>query len=304
MIGRYCLCIVSIVAAAMILMATNSEVSAQEPPPYGALLDRVRIASLMVPGRLPESIQVLEFGEAHPAGSLLLEGGDPEPRRITYTVFQVRYADGWIMIDAGMDAGLDPAVTIWEEQYDMVQRAVLGASLIVLTHEHHDHIAGIVRSRSAETVGAKALLTRAQVESMLTKPSHELVRIDAEMAQRYVTVDYEDLLPIAPGVVLIKAAGHTPGSQMIFIRLSTGAEVLVIGDITWTMAGVEQRRQKPEAVSTAIGEDRSAIQQQLDWLHEVMATQGVTVVNSHDGEWLNSLVESGIVGVGLVLPNP
>jgi glyoxylase-like metal-dependent hydrolase (beta-lactamase superfamily II) len=136
---------------------------------------------------------------------------------------------------------------------------------------------------------------------MIKQPSHELSRIDAETAKRYVTVDYEDVLPIAPGVVLIKAAGHTPGSQMILVRLSTGAEVLLIGDISWSMAGVEQRRQKPEAVSTAIGEDRSAIQQQLDWLHEVMTAHGVAVVNSHDGEWLNSLVEKGIVGVGLVL---
>lgn len=301
---RYCLCTVRIVAAAMILVAASSEVRAQGPPPHDALLDRVRTASLMVPGPLPESIHVLEFGEAHPAGSLLLDGGDPEPRRIIYTVFQVRYADGWIMIDAGMDAGLDPAVTVWKEQYDVVQRAVLGASLIVFTHEHHDHIAGIVRSRSAETVGTRALLTRAQVESIIKQPSHELIRIDAETAKRYVTVDYEDILPIAPGVVLIKAAGHTPGSQMIFVRLNAGAEVLLIGDITWTMAGVEQRRQKPDAVSTAIGEDRSAIQQQLDWLHEVMIAHGVAIVNSHDGQWLGSLVDQGIIGVGLVLTNP
>jgi glyoxylase-like metal-dependent hydrolase (beta-lactamase superfamily II) len=37
------------------------------------------------------------------------------------------------------------------------------------------------------------------------------------------------VIQFAPGVVLIKAAGHTPGSQMVHVRLASGKEVMLVG---------------------------------------------------------------------------
>ena len=38
---------------------------------------------------------------------------------------------------------------------------------------------------------------------------------------------------------------------MVYVHLASGKEVLLIGDITWAMAGIELQRQKPEGVSEA-----------------------------------------------------
>jgi hypothetical protein len=41
-------------------------------------------------------------------------------------------------------------------------------------------------------------------------------------------------------MVLIKAAGHTPGSQMVYVVLDSRREYLLIGDAAWHMDGVRQ----------------------------------------------------------------
>jgi hypothetical protein len=67
------------------------------------------------------------------------------------------------------------------------------------------------------------------------------------------------------------------------------------------MLGVEQRRQKPEAGSREMGEDRTALQAELDWLHGLTARTGIQVANSHDDVWLGRLIAKGILVEGLEL---
>jgi glyoxylase-like metal-dependent hydrolase (beta-lactamase superfamily II) len=116
-------------------------------------------------------------------------------------------------------------------------------------------------------------------------------------------VDYDHVLPIAPGVALLKAAGHTPGSQMVYIRLATGQEVILAGDVAWLMAGIEQQRQKPAAVSRALAEDRAALGAQIAWLHR-MAAAGVTVIVAHDAPWLSELERRGVLHASLDMQRP
>jgi hypothetical protein len=67
------------------------------------------------------------------------------------------------------------------------------------------------------------------------------------------------------------------------------------------MAGVERRLQKPKGISRQMGEDRAALQAQLDWLSGLTERQHVTLVNGHDEAWLNSLVLQGALKEGLDL---
>jgi glyoxylase-like metal-dependent hydrolase (beta-lactamase superfamily II) len=137
---------------------------------------------------------------------------------------------------------------------------------------------------------------------LVEHPNNPLIRLDASKSDKYCVIDYDLLYPLAPGVVLVKAPGHTPGSQMVYVRLASGKEILLIGDITWAMAGVEQRRQKPEAVSKEYGEDRTAIQQQIEWLHNLMGE--VSLVNSHDDDSIIALIRGGVLKEGLDLQLP
>jgi len=274
-----------------------------------SFLGRVRATATMVPGTLPQSVRVLRLAAEEPHQSEVLDGGGNERFRMTYPVFQIRFTDGWIMVDAGFDKELvaqpnsgAAGAVFSQEKYEQVQRALVGARSIVVTHEHDDHAAGVIRNPALEVLAPKTLLTRAQVQTLIEHPNNPLIRLDASKSNKYCVIDYDLLYPLASGVVLIKAPGHTPGSQMVYVRLASGEEILLIGDVTWAMSGIEQRRQKPEAASKEMSEDRTAIQQEIDWLNSIMAK--VTLINAHDDDAIVALIRKGALRDGLDLRRP
>ena len=115
-------------------------------------------------------------------------------------------------------------------------------------------------------------------------------------------IDYRLYLPVAPGVVLIEAPGHTPGHQMVYVRLAEGTEFVFIGDIGWLMENVTELRLRPAETVGRIGEDPEALMLQLVWLRG-LADQGVVLVPSHDDRLLNRYAAEGLLGNDLALPS-
>ena len=117
-----------------------------------SLLGRIRVAATMIPGTLPGSIHVLRLAPGEVPQSVFLDGGSNEPIHVTFSVFQIRFTDGWIMVDAGIDQntfaarGTGPDIKISQDNYELIQRALVGARSIVVTHEHDDHVAGVSNS--------------------------------------------------------------------------------------------------------------------------------------------------------------
>jgi len=77
----------------------------------------------MIPGGDPLRINVLKFAESRRAKKFSVKGAPDEPSVQARTVFQVVYADGYVMLDAGMDQQVhnfsDEAwwsLTIWNRQ--------------------------------------------------------------------------------------------------------------------------------------------------------------------------------------------
>lgn len=239
---------------------------AQESPYTDALLTKVRAAARFVPGDLPTELRYLKFGEGKWPLSGSVENGGDSVVVGAFPVFQVRYPRGWIMIDAGMNRDVDTNFykTFWADRFARVQQALRDANLIVVTHEHSDHVAEVVRTATPDLIAPKTLLNRAQVQTLLDRPDTPLIRLTPARALQYLVVDYDPLYPVAPGLVLIKAPGHTPGSQMVYVRLASGREALFIGDIVWMMAGLERMLQKPRQASQELNEDRAALQQQME----------------------------------------
>jgi len=260
----------------------------------------------MIPGTPPGSVHALRFVSHEAPQSESIDGGSNELIRGTLSVYQIRFTDGWIMVDAGIDQSTFalriPGATIPQDKYELIQRALVGARSIVLTHEHDDHVAGVIRTPARDIIAPKTLLTRAQVQTLIEHPNNPAIRLAASSSDKYCVIDYDLLYPLAPGVVLIKAPGHTPGSQMVYVRLASGKEILLIGDITWAMAGIELQRQKPEGVSKDLGEDRAAIQKEIEWLHN--ATGKLNLVNSHDDDSIAAQIKQGVLEDGLDLQRP
>lgn len=259
-----------------------------------------------MPGDLPTRIN---FVSPHPGirvpKSFVLEGASDDSATVIYPVFQIRFPRGWIIAESALDhAFFGNSKTFSDAKYDSIQQAMRNARLVVITHEHHDHVAGIVRSPYLSELQQHTLLTKAQLRGLVLRPNDPRVRVDSATALRFVAIDYETLMPIAPGVVLIKAAGHTAGSQMVYVRLASGTEYILAGDVAWHMTGVLNHQQKPETSTRGFGgEDRAAIASELDWLRNV-ATSGVIVTVSHDAEWIDRLAERQLFHVGFDFTNP
>jgi glyoxylase-like metal-dependent hydrolase (beta-lactamase superfamily II) len=204
------------------------------------------------------------------------------------------------MVDAGMDVQVHRFFGRGvEEPYDAaaaqrVEQALRAARSIVVTHEHGDHIAGVVRGPMAEQLAAKTLLTRAQADALMNRPQMPELKLTPAQAARFQVADYEKYLPYGPGMALIKSAGHTPGSQMVFIALESGREYLLIGDAAWHMDSVRQQKGKD---APWVREDVAAVTAQLNWLHELdRSERNLFVITSHDEEQHKQLVDRGVLG--------
>ena len=175
-----------------------------------------------------------------------------------------------------------------------VEKALLGAKSIVMTHEHGDHVAGVIRGPLVDQLAPKTILTRTQVDTLINSPQMPEIKLTPAMAARYNVVDYDKYMPYGPGFALIKAPGHTPGSQMIYVVLDSGREFLFAGDTAWHMDGVRQMKGKDAPWVT---EDKDQVMAQLRWLNELGRTEkNLVIVVSHDDEQHKELVEKKLLG--------
>ena len=269
---------------------------------WSADIARLRQAAALIPGARPVRLNFLKFAESRRTKNFSIKDAPATPSVQARTAFQVVYPDSFVMVDAGMDLQVHRFFGRGtEEPYDtaaaqQVERAVRGARMIVVTHEHGDHVAGVIRSPAAADLAPKTILTRTQVEVLRTKPQMPEIQLSEDQARRYIVVDYDRYFPLAPGIALVKSAGHTPGSQMVFVALQSGREYLLIGDTTWHMDGVRLVRGKDAPWVT---EDQDAVLDQLQWLNQLSKSDpNVVIVASHDEEQLTELTQKKILSNG------
>lgn len=292
----------SLVTALSCLLLAGA-LSAQQPATKvynDSLIAQIRAAAAAPSAELPREIRYLKFAEAPARLSFLVEGADSSPVKIAMVVFQISYPKRWIMVDAGYDRRtwdkLYPKErhTYWPESWAQIQRALRGADAIVLTHEHWDHAIGVERGPQISAIAPKALMTTEQLASLVGAPAEGYVVLSRDSVPAYHKIDYDRVYPVSGGVVLVKAPGHTPGSQWVYVKLASGREFLLVGDLVWNMAGIRTGKQRPVPVSETLKEDRVALQQEIDFVRHFMA-EGVTVITSHDDAALKALVQRGLL---------
>jgi len=288
-----------------LLLAAGFVSRAQQPPvqnaaPWSADISEIRRTATLIPGRRPSRINVLKFAESRRTKNFSVKGEPASPSVQARTVFQVIYPDGYVMVDAGMDQPMHKQIgrgadePYFPEQAQQVDRALRGARAIIFTHEHGDHVTGVIRTPYLSELAPKTILTRAQVRTLETTPQFPDLRITDEQAQRYHVIDYDRYMAFAPGWALIKAAGHTPGSQMMFITLDSGREYLLIGDAAWHMDGVRKVVGKD---APWIVEDTAAVTDQLKWLNTLsMTDKNLVIVASHDDDEHKDLIARKLLG--------
>jgi len=293
-------CLAVLVSITILPTDAAQQTAADARSAWSADLTDIRRVAALIPGRKPLRINVLKFAESHRTKNFVVKGAAADPGTQARTVFQVVYADGSVMVDAGMDLPMHKQIgrgadePYFGELAQQVDKALRSARSIIFTHEHGDHVTGVIRTPYLNELAPKTILTRQQVRTLETTPQFPDLKLTEAQAQRYRIIDYDKYMPFAPGWALIKAAGHTPGSQMMFITLDSGREYLLIGDAAWHMDNVRKATGKD---APWIVEDVAAVNDQLKWLNGLSASEkNLVVIASHDDDEHKELVSKKLLG--------
>ena len=258
-----------------------------DPGPVIRIADLRRLADT-IPGPRPETVALQQVGWRRVPGTLFVAGGGLKRNLLSIQAGLISGPWGDIVVDGGF--GPQDAAGMGLEAYlpanqARVDAAMRRARLIVFTHEHLDHMGGLLRLSDWRAVLPHALITPEQA------PSGVAARVlpwPKGAAAAIRPFRYSDMVAIAPGVVLIRTPGHTPGSQMVYARLVDGREYLFTGDTATMARNWQQLRARSRLVGDMIvHEDRAAV---FGWLKAIRrldrAAPALVVIPGHEIEAL------------------
>jgi glyoxylase-like metal-dependent hydrolase (beta-lactamase superfamily II) len=267
---------------------------------FAADLATIRAMSTVLPGTLPLRVNGIRVAASVRPRKFVIEGGDETPVTMPRTAFQVVYPDCTLMIDSGLDKAThdsfspDKPEPYFPEAFVTLQRALNKARLIVLTHFHADHVAGVVSAPNFQELARKTVITSETAACLVNTPHRPHLRLSQTQIEEFIRLEYPRYYPVAPGIVLIKSPGHSVDSQMVFIRLQSGKEILHSVDSGWVLDNILQIKGK---AAPWVKEDVPAIMGQLRWLKRVYdGEKNITILVTHDDALFERITHAGIVG--------
>src|SRR5215213_66322 len=140
-------------------------------------------------------------------------------------VHVIDHPGGRVLVDTGMTelhpavADMDPRLHPWTEQ----DVDLAGIDMVVNTHLHFDHCGG-----NHLFAGKPIYVQRRELDDARSQDDYTIREWVDPPGVTYVPVDGE--LELLPGVRLVPAPGHTPGTQVVVVE--TGRQPVVIGGDT------------------------------------------------------------------------
>ena len=274
--------------------------------PFDADLAAIRRLANLLPGAKPDAVNGIRVAASIRPRKFVIEGGDDTPVTMPRTAFQVVYPDSTVMIDSGLDREThdsfstpDKREPFFPEQFAQLQRALNQARMIVLTHFHADHVAGVTRAPNYDALAAKTIVSADTAECLLKTPHRPHLAMTAEQIGRMTVIGYRQYYPVAPGMVLIKAPGHSADHQMVYVALASGREVLHSVDVGWVLDNIRDVKGK---AAPWVKEDVPTVIGQLRWLNNVLRNESnVTLLVTHDDDLFNEASKAGEIGAELAL---
>ena len=274
--------------------------TADAPAKHLDIAELRRLAASM-PGEAPDAVEVDMPGFRRLPGNLLVAGSGIKRKLVSYMSFRLPVRGGKpVVIESGLSKKV--AHRIGAEQFKpeiqaQVDRNLVEAGLILVTHEHRDHL-GALAERGGTPLAQAAWLNSAQLAAPLDWPNagKPQPRLSGTAPQA-----------VAPGVVVIPAPdSHSAGSQLIFVRLASGREFLFVGDVASFAQNWQELRGRSRFIETWVAPDNRA--EVFAWLKAIRELKakapGLTIVPGHDYEWLQDpLNQTGVkIGYSLTVP--
>ena len=221
---------------------------------------------------------------------------------MSFPSFILEWADGrLLLVDVGMDESgavefgaplemlgmaepMKPLVSV-NDKLGQAREKVQG---ITFTHLHADHVGGIKALCQSGDFAASVFMTEAQAErpNFTTSGGLDLLRETDCIRLRTSRKGPVYSLEGFPGVGLIRAAGHTPGSQLVVARIGSGPtaqNVVFTGDIVNHAEAIPLDRGKPLLYRTFIVPEDETRQASLrKFLAELEQEHAFTPLVSHD----------------------
>ena len=280
---------------------------ASEPVPETTSY-RIDLAALhqlagSLPGPKPRAIRSLRVADAALPRGVIFAGEPFTPQPNVHQVFQLVWDDRFALIDTAFPPALFEQVSAfgdgpsryYDEAWPQLSRALAAADFIVVTHEHFDHLAG-----AGALPEARASHLRLNAHQLANTGALDESKLPVALRGALTALPEAEAQALAPGVVLLAAPGHTPGSQIVYVERADGRTALFLGDVAWNAEQIRQLHYRPRLVTYVLGENRAQVLGEFRALHELGESHPeIAQVVSHDPDQRAAFLADGLLVDGL-----
>ncbi|MCP4003122.1 MAG: MBL fold metallo-hydrolase [bacterium] len=250
-----------------------------------------------------------------PRSGVLQPGLDPnpdEPYVMSHSAFALTWPDGRIfLIDAGLDAASAPGfgapiellsggdpIEFRASARDLLGERVSSLAGLAFTHLHADHTAGLTELCETLPGRLRLIQTRTQATELnfTTRGSHAQVSSAACARHEIIEGDAPQTVARFPGLLVLPAGGHTPGSTVFIAHVRTGdgmRSFVLLGDIVNHIDGLTWNLPKPHLYSRfVVPESTERLEKLRVFLRRLVTEHGAIPLVSHDENQLRAVFES------------
>jgi glyoxylase-like metal-dependent hydrolase (beta-lactamase superfamily II) len=300
----------ALLAAAGVLAAAHLEIRARDPELPG---DEELAALAAAPGG-PVALAWHETArQPMPRALVLAPSADPDgsaPYVMSHPAFALAWPDGrLLLVDLGMErdgarafgrplewAGAAP-LEFASGAAQALGPAAARVGGALFSHLHADHVDGVLALCAARAGAALPVFqTAAQAEraNHTTRPGRRLLEQAGCAARRRLPEQPLAEVPGFPGVGVVDAAGHTPGSQVVLAVLAGGRRLAFTGDVANHVEGIRRNVGKPALYGLLVVPEAPARLDRLRrWLAHLERELGFELVVAHDEAHLATLALPG-----------
>jgi glyoxylase-like metal-dependent hydrolase (beta-lactamase superfamily II) len=226
------------------------------------------------------TVPVAFFLIKHPKGNVLFDTGNND-KIITDPTY-------WGPFIASLDPGRAPDVAI-DAQLDKIGVKPSDINYVILGHMHLDHAGNVGKFPAAAIVYQRDEI----INAFWPKPGYGCCYISADFAglrndvgqagvSRQKVIELNgDLDLFGDGSIYIhRAVSHTPGSQMVVVRLPKSGPVVLTSDVCYLMENL----QKDLLPSVSLAYDPAGMLDAYSWIKHLMSAEGADIIFAHDAE--------------------